>query len=144
MKKTALLIGYIAVLVIAVLASAHFLNTKQNNCLRHCLEQKMELSSTQKNSIAKIETAYKANREVLEHQLNTANRRLGELLVLDGYCSVRVQAELNDLHKTMAELQLLTLQYVFSMKDVLTAEQYQELLEFTAKSLATVDTHDKK
>ena len=39
----------------------------------------------------------------------------------------------------MGKLQMLTIGHVFEMKEVLSPEQYQKLLSFTADALDTID-----
>ncbi|MEI8313170.1 MAG: periplasmic heavy metal sensor, partial [Verrucomicrobiota bacterium] len=86
-----------------------------------------------------IEKRYHEKRWHFEQEMTLANQELAEAIRSEGKDSERVHAAIGKIHSNMGELQMLTIGHVFAMRDVLTPEQYQKLLNFTADALSNLD-----
>jgi Spy/CpxP family protein refolding chaperone len=104
------------------------------------IHTQLHLTPEQKNALEPVEKRYAEKRHVLEHQMGLANRELAEAILADGKDSDRVHASIEKIHERMGQLQEVTIGHVFEMKEVLSPEQYQELLNRTANALYSLDS----
>ena len=75
----------------------------------------------------------------VEQPVGRDAEELAEAIRSDGRDSDRVHAAIRKIHSNMGELQMFTIGHVFEMKEVLSPEQYQKLLNFTADALDNLD-----
>ncbi len=104
------------------------------------IHTQLGLTAEQERQLEPIEKRYRAARHDLEQQLVLANRELAEAILADGRDSERVHAAIGKIHVHMGALQTLTIGHVFEMQPVLSAEQYQKLLNLTANALYNLDS----
>jgi Spy/CpxP family protein refolding chaperone len=72
-------------------------------------------------------------------EIRSANKELAEAIKQDQAASPRVSAAVEKIHHAQGKLQEATLEHVLEMKEVLTPEQYQKLLNLTADELNQVN-----
>lgn len=104
------------------------------------IHTRLGLTSRQKASLEVLEARYHEKREGFERKLSQANKELAQAIRSGGKGPERVNAAIGKLHSNMGELQMLTIGHVFEMKEVLSPEQYQKLLNFTADALDSLDS----
>jgi len=103
------------------------------------IHTQLGLTPQQKSALDNLEKPYHEKRRVYEQALARANKELAEAIRSDGRDSDRVHAAIRKIHSNMGELQMFTIGHVFEMKEVLSPEQYQKLLNFTADALDNLD-----
>ncbi|MCX6972963.1 MAG: periplasmic heavy metal sensor [Verrucomicrobia bacterium] len=104
------------------------------------IHTQLNITAEQDLALVPIEKRYHSERNNLEQQLTLANRELAEAILADGRDSERVHAAIEKIHHHMGALQRVTIGHVFEMKEVLTPEQYQKLLNLTANALYNLDS----
>ena len=104
------------------------------------IHTQLGLTPQQEAALGVLEKPYHEKRSGLERELSLANKELAEAIRSDGRDSDRVHAAIGKIHSSMGELQMLTIDHVFEMKVVLSPEQYQKLLHFTADALDNLDS----
>lgn len=104
------------------------------------IHAQLGLSSQQRASLEILEKNYHEKRQDFEHNLTRANKELAEAIRAGGENSERVNAAIGKIHSNMGELQMLAIGHVFEMRDALSPEQYQKLLNFTADALDTMNS----
>jgi Spy/CpxP family protein refolding chaperone len=104
------------------------------------IHTQLGLTPQQVAALETIEKPYHEKRQGFERGLAEGNRELAEAIRADGGDSDRVQAAIGKIHANMGELQMLTIGHVFQMKEILSPEQYQKLLNFTADALNNLDS----
>ena len=104
------------------------------------IHTQLGLTPQQKSALDILEKPYHEKRNGFEQELSRANKELAEAIRSDGKDSERVNAAIGKIHSNMGELQMLTISHVFQMKEVLSPEQYQKLLNFTADALLNIDS----
>jgi Spy/CpxP family protein refolding chaperone len=100
----------------------------------------LHLTPEQKSALEPVERRYAEKRHVLEQQMGLANRELAEAILADGKDSDRVHTAIEKIHERMGRLQGVTIGHVFEMREVLSPEQYQALLNRTASALSCLDS----
>ena len=103
------------------------------------IHTQLGLTPQQIAALDTLEKPYHEKRSEFELALARANKELAEAIRSDGRDSDRVHAAIGKIHSNMGKLQMLTIGHVFEMKEVLSPEQYQKLLSFTADALDTID-----
>jgi len=146
MKKLAAALLFL-LLVFAVAVAGAFLSSRMCCNMRPShkdahdwIHAQLGLTPQQDDALAAIEKPYHEKRTELEQKLTRANKELAGAIRADGRNSERVHAAIANIHSTMGELQMLTISHVFEMKEVLSPEQYQKLLDFTAGALDKLDS----
>jgi nickel and cobalt resistance protein CnrR len=104
------------------------------------IHTQLGLTPQQVAALAALERPYHEKRQGFEHELAQGNKELAEAIRSDGRDSDRVHAAIGKIHSNMGELQMLTIGHVFEMKKVLSPEQYQKLLHFTADALDNLNS----
>ena len=144
-KLTAALLFLLLVFVVAAVAA-------RLSCVMRCqmrpshqdahdwVHTQLGLTPRQKADLEALEKPYHETRLGFEQELVQANKELAEAIRSDGRDSERVRAAIGKIHSSMGELQMLTISHVFAMKEVLSLEQYQKLLHFTADALDNLDS----
>jgi len=104
------------------------------------IHTQLALTPEQDKLLEPIEKRYRSARHDLEQQLVLANREFAEAILADGRDSDRVHTAIEKIHAHMGALQKVTIGHVFEMQPVLSAEQYQKLLNLTANALYNLDS----
>ena len=91
--------------------------------LHDLIHKDLELSDAQEQRLAVIERKFAARKKELETRLRAANLALADAIETDKANSPAVQAAIDDFHEAMGELQKLTIEHVFEMREILDEEQ---------------------
>ncbi|MEI6493300.1 MAG: periplasmic heavy metal sensor [Verrucomicrobiota bacterium] len=134
------------ILVFAVAAAAAFLSRSlcctmkpSHQDAHDWVHTQLGLTPQQDAGLDVIEKRYHEKRRIFEEGMALGNRELAEAIRSEGKDSGRVHAAIEKIHSNMGELQMLTVGHVFEMREVLSPEQYQKLLDFTADALNNLD-----
>ena len=84
---------------------------------------KLELNADQRAKLASVEEGFNIRRKSLDGQMREANQRLALAIQVEHGYGPQVTVAIDDTHRVMGDLQKETLQYLFSMRAVLNAEQ---------------------
>jgi Spy/CpxP family protein refolding chaperone len=138
-----LAVGVVAVLACFVTGSwtgrLHSHPTAHHADAHHWIHTQLGLTTEQEAQLVLIEQRYDDQRRNLSEIIHAANIELGQALVADQGESPQVKAALAKIQEAQGQLQDATLQHVFEMKPVLKPEQYDKLLNLTAKALSQID-----
>ncbi len=99
------------------------------------IHRQLSILPEQEKALDPIEHRYAERRDQLTKAIKQANTELAAAILEDRDSSVRVNAIIEKIHAAQGELQMVTISHVFEMKTVLTPEQYEKLLKFTAEAL---------
>lgn len=103
------------------------------------IHNRLNLTATQDKALeAREEEFEKQQRELLD-QIRSANQELAQAIKEDQAYSSRLGGAVDKIRHAQAELQRVTLEHVFGMKDVLTPAQYKKLLDLTAEELNQIN-----
>jgi nickel and cobalt resistance protein CnrR len=103
------------------------------------IHKQLGLSPEEKKALEPIESKFAERKGNLSGEIRSANKELAEAIKQDQADSPRVSTAVERIHHAQGELQKATLEHVFEMKEVLTPEQYQKLLNLTADELNEVN-----
>ncbi|MDZ3831717.1 MAG: periplasmic heavy metal sensor [Sphingopyxis sp.] len=91
--------------------------------LHTLLHNELDLTSDQHARLDQIEKDFSARRDALEREMRAANVRLARAIEAEHGYGPQVTDAIDHTHKVMGELQKETLQHLFAMREVLSAEQ---------------------
>jgi len=91
--------------------------------LHELVQHDLDLSADQEAELELIEHRFAARKAELEQKLRAANLALAGAMEADKSYSPAVQAAIDDFHTAMGELQKVTIEHVFEMREILTEEQ---------------------
>ncbi|HAE28403.1 MULTISPECIES: Spy/CpxP family protein refolding chaperone [Hyphomonas] len=91
--------------------------------LHDLIHKDLELSDAQEQRLEVVERKFAARKKELEARLRAANLALADAIETDKANSPAVQAAIDDFHEAMGELQKLTIEHVFEMREILDEEQ---------------------
>ena len=146
MKKPLQLVAML-VIVALVAAAACYVSARVFGPLRtqlgvsghEWIHKQLNLTPAEQKALEPIETKFAQRKRNLMGEIRSANKELAEAIKQDQADSPRVSAAVERIHHAQRELQEATLEHVFEMKEVLTPEQYQKLLNLTADELNQVN-----
>ena len=101
------------------------------------IHHELKLTSAQDSTLHPIEQKYASRRAELAASIRAANAELARAIREDRADSPKVAAAVDKIHRAQGELQKVTLDHVFEMRQALTPEQYDKLLDLTATALET-------
>ena len=104
------------------------------------IHKQLDLTAYEQKALEPIETKFAERKRNLMSEIRSASKELGEAIKQDQADSPRVSAAVEKIHRAQGKLQEATLEHVFEMKEVLTSEQYQKLLNLTADELNQVNS----
>ncbi|HBL93800.1 MAG TPA: heavy metal resistance protein [Hyphomonas sp.] len=96
---------------------------KTASTLHDLVHHDLELTDEQNAALEVIERRFATRKAELEADLRQANRALAEAMEADKTYSPAVQAAIDEFHTAMGELQKVTIEHVFEMREILTEEQ---------------------
>ena len=99
------------------------------------IHRELGLNAKQESDLEPIEAKFAGRRDELFASIREANRELAEALLADKGDSERVRDAVQKIHHAQGELQQAVLEHVFDMRPVLTPEQYDRLIQLTARAL---------
>ena len=103
------------------------------------IHKQLDLTQGEQKALEPIETKFAERKRNLMSEIRSANKELAEAIKQDQANSPRVSTAVEKIHHAQGKLQEATLEHVFEMKEVLTPEQYQKLLNLTADELNQVN-----
>ncbi len=101
------------------------------------VHKQVRLTEEQDAMLHEMEGKFATKRDRLTNSIRESNRELAEALRKDKADSPRVREVINKIHQAQGELQSVVIQHVFEMKPLLSPEQYDRLIEFTAAVLSS-------
>lgn len=125
--------------VSACLIVQHYVRAKDPGQKPELFSQ-LNLSAEQEQKINAIREKFAANQHQCMVLMQQRNRELADAIISDRADSPRVQAAVEKIHEAMGDMQKATLMSIFAAKEVLTPEQYDQLLHLVAKQLSTPET----
>jgi len=145
-KAPAVFVALVAVFLIAAAASIisiaiYSARVKAGPRDAHSwIHTQLRLTPAQETALHPIEDRYKIGSRELEDRMRVANAELADAILAKGQDSAEVRAAIEKIHAAMGELQNVTINHVFEMRTVLTADQYDKLLHLTADALRHLDS----
>ncbi len=145
MKKSLQLVAMLIVVAL-VAAAACYVSARLFGPLRRStvdvhewIHKQLDITPSEQKALEPIETRFAERKRNLMDEIRSANKELAEAIKQDQADSPRVSAAVEKIHHAQGKLQEATLEHVFEMKEVLTPEQYQKLLNLTADELNQVN-----
>jgi nickel and cobalt resistance protein CnrR len=145
MKKPLQLVAMLIVVAL-VAAAACYVSFRMFGPLRRStvdghewIHKELDITPSEQKALEPIEAKFAERKRNLMAEIRSANRELAEAIKQDQADSPRVSAAVEKIHHAQGKLQEATLEHVFEMKEVLTPEQYQKLLNLTADELNQVN-----
>jgi hypothetical protein len=105
--------------------------------LHQLLHENLQLDAEQARRIEAIEQQYALRREALELELRSDNARLAAAIEAEHGYGPQVAAAVDASHKAMGELQKVTLEHIFAMREVLRPDQATRFDAAVVKALTT-------
>ena len=99
------------------------------------VHRELQLTFEQDQTLHAIEQRYAARRDELKTAIRQANAELARAIREDRADSPKVSAAVDKIHQAQGELQKITLEHVFEMRQALSPAQYDKLLNLTATAL---------
>jgi Spy/CpxP family protein refolding chaperone len=99
------------------------------------LHRELELTPAQHEALQPIEDRFAGRQHELTEQLRAANRHLAQTMGEDKAFTPRVAAAVETIHHRMGDLQKASIEHVFDMRTVLTADQGDKLLDLAEQAL---------
>jgi len=100
------------------------------------IHKKLKMTPEQERRSLISERRYEETKRHLDEVIRLANLELAQNIQRDKSFSPAVQKSVSEIHKTMGEIQIATLEHVFELKDVLDADQYSQLIALTVQGLS--------
>lgn len=95
------------------------------------MHRHLELTAAQHDALAPAEQRYEETRHQLESRVASAGRKLAAAIRAGQRDSAEIDAALQQLNHSQAELQRATLDHFFDMKEQLDPEQSERLIQWT-------------
>lgn len=108
-----------------------------DHSLHAMVHKELRLSPEQDKELHVLETAFAARREALETEMRKANAELAAAIRASETAGPEVEAAVHHFHDAMGALQTETIEHVFAMRKVLTAEQRRQFDDRIAEALTT-------
>ena len=99
------------------------------------VHRELQLTAEQDQALHAIEQRYATRRDELKTAIRQANAELARAIREDRADSPKVSAAVDKIHQAQGELQKVTLEHVFEMRQALSPAQYDKLLNLTATAL---------
>jgi Spy/CpxP family protein refolding chaperone len=145
MKKPLQLVAMLVVVLLVAGAAcyigARLFESKRQSVVdgHEWIHKQLDLTESEQKALEPIESKFSERKAKLMSEIRSANKELAEAIKQDQADSPRVSTAVEKIHHAQGELQEATLEHVFEMRDVLTPEQYQKLLNLTADELNQVN-----
>jgi Spy/CpxP family protein refolding chaperone len=107
------------------------------NSLHAMVHKELSLSSQQKGDLDAIEMSFAERRRTLEGEMREANAELAAAIRASESAGPQVEAAVRHFHDAMGALQTETIEHVFAMRKVLTAEQRKRFDDKIAQALTS-------
>lgn len=132
---------FVAVIAVAVLSAFCTLQWKAAHPptapadSHEWLHDQLKLTPAQHAALDPVEARYAHKQHLLMGQLHDANRELARAMGEEKAYSPAVSAAVEKIHQRMGEMQKLSIEHVFEMRQVLTPEQGDKLLHLAQQAL---------
>ena len=132
---------FIAVIAVAALSAFCTLRWKAEHMptapadSHQWLHDQLKLTPAQHAALDPIEARYAQKQHLLMRQLQDANRELSRAMGEGKAYSAAVSAAVEKIHQHMGEMQKLSIEHVFEMRQVLTPEQGDKLVQLAQQAL---------
>jgi hypothetical protein len=103
------------------------------------IHRQLGLTADQDRALVPIEADFQARKGELTRRIAQANAELATAIKEEKAETPRVAHMVEKIHAAQGDLQKATLQHVFEMQAVLRPDQFDKLLDLTARALADVD-----
>lgn len=103
--------------------------------LHQLLHEQLDLDPAQKTRIDAIEARFAVQKQAYELELRADNARLAQAIQSEHGYGPQVNAAVDRSHKSMGELQKVTLEHIFAMRGVLRPQQAARFDEAVVKAL---------
>lgn len=137
-----LLFGLVAIVAFAaaicgvVVGRVYFIQPQPvESELHSLLHEELDLNRKQKSEIAEIERRFAIRKQALELELRSDNARLADAIEIEHGYGPKVNAAVDRSHEAMGELQKVTLEHIFAMREVLRPDQAGKFDEALVKAL---------
>ena len=101
----------------------------------HWIHGQLNINADQERKLEPIEEKFHLRKDKLVAEIHAAHQELSEALTQDKGDSAHVKAAMARIQRVQGDLQQAVLDHVFDMRTVLTPEQYERLVQLTAKAL---------
>jgi Spy/CpxP family protein refolding chaperone len=101
----------------------------------HWLHNQLHLTAEQRTALEPVETHYAEKQHRLMAQLRIANRELAGAIGEGKAYSPEVSAAVERIHRYTGEMQKLSIEHVFEMRQVLTPVQGDKLIQLAQQAL---------
>lgn len=107
------------------------------NSLHAMVHEELSLSPQQESDLDAIERSFADRRQALEAEMRKANTELAAAIRASETAGLEVEAAVHHFHDAMGALQTETIEHVFAMRKVLTAEQRKRFDDKIAQALTS-------
>lgn len=105
------------------------------------LHSQLDITPEQEVRLAPIETIYADQRNAILPRIQQAGENLATALESEPAGSAAIHDALTEIHEAQGELQRVTIEHFLTMKEHLSPEQSQLLLQWTRESITHHDDH---
>lgn len=105
--------------------------------LHDAVHHDLSLTSAQDKDISALEAQFAVRRAELESEMRAANAELAKAIQANEAMAPDVEAAVHHFHAAMGELQTATIEHVFAMRRVLTADQRVRFDAMVVKALTS-------
>ncbi len=131
---------FIIVIVVAAVASfctMHWVAARKASPIdpHDWIHQQLQLTPAQHTALDSIEMKFQAKRSLLTGQLREANHELALALAEGKADSPKISAAVEKSHHFMGELQMLSIEHLFAMRQELNPQQGDKLLRLAQQAL---------
>lgn len=110
----------------------------ETTSLHSFVHDELELTNEQHQALEEIEGKFAVKRSSLELSLRAANAKLAEAMDEEHEYGPKVALAIETVHERMGELQKATVEHVFEMRGILTADQ-QKIFDQRVSEALTVE-----
>jgi Spy/CpxP family protein refolding chaperone len=136
--KLLLLLLLVAIVAVSACWTTSHLILKQSSRAddyHHWLHSQLGISADQDKALDKEEERFAVQKKQLVEAILQENAELATVLTEDKEYSPRVVAAVEKIHHAQSELEKATLEHIFAMKPILSAEQFNKLIKLTSEAL---------
>lgn len=107
----------------------------QDHSLHAMVHEQLKLTGDQERELSALETAFAAQRKILEDEMREANAELAAAIRASETPGPAVEAAVHHFHDAMGALQTETINHVFAMRKVLNPDQRKQFDDKISQAL---------
>lgn len=111
---------------LGALAADKWIHSEDDNGLHEYVHEEFSLSAGQEARLDVIEARFSTEQIRHEYALRAANARLAQAMEQEHEYGPEVAAAIQEVHECMRDLQKVTIEHVFAMREILTPAQQRE------------------